>query len=214
MKKAILFDLDGTLLDSTEGVLESAAHAARQLGLPELSHDTMLKFVGPPIQDSFKIHYGLGEESAQKAAELFRSYYKEKSLLKAVPYPGLIETLALLQRMGCTLGVATYKREDYALTILDHFGIAPFCRSMHGADNFNKLSKADIVNLCLNELGAARKDSVLVGDTAHDAKGASLAGIDFIGVTFGFGFKTKEDVDAFANIGCAETIQQIVEYVK
>ena len=214
MKKAILFDLDGTLLDTTEGVLESAAHAARQLGLPKLSHDTMLKFVGPPIQDSFKIHYGLGEEPAQKAAELFRSYYKEKALLKAVPYPGLIETLALLQRMGCALGVATYKREDYALTILDHFGIAPFCRSMHGADNFNKLSKADIVSLCLNELGAARKDSVLVGDTAHDAKGASLAGIDFIGVTFGFGFKTKEDVDAFANIGCAETIQQIVEYVK
>lgn len=214
MKKAILFDLDGTLLDTTEGVLESAAHAARQLGLPVLSHGTMLKFVGPPIQDSFKIHYGLGEDSAQKAAELFRSYYKEKALLKAVPYHGLIETLALLQRMGCALGVATYKREDYALTILDHFGIAPFCRSMHGADNFNKLSKADIVSICLNELGAARKDSVLIGDTAHDAKGASLAGIDFIGVTFGFGFKTKEDVDAFANIGCAETIQQIVEYVK
>ena len=213
MKKAILFDLDGTLLDTTEGVLESAAHAARQLDLPALPHDTMLKFVGPPIQDSFKVHYGLDEESAQKAAELFRSYYKEKALLKATPYPGLIETLAQLQKTGYVLGVATYKREDYALTILEHFGIAPFCRSMHGADNFNHLSKADIVNLCLTELGAARADSVLVGDTAHDAKGAALAGIDFIGVTFGFGFKTKEDVDAFANIGCAETIQQIAEYV-
>lgn len=214
MKKVILFDLDGTLLDTTEGVLESAAHAARQLGFPALSRDTLLKFVGPPIQDSFKVHYGLDEELAQKAAALFRSYYKEKALLKAAPYPGLIETLAQLQQMGCVLGVATYKREDYALTILDHFGIAPFCRTMHGADNFNKLSKADIVSLCLNELGALRKDSVLVGDTAHDAKGAALAGIDFIGVTFGFGFKTKEDVDTFANIGCAGTIQQIVEYVK
>lgn len=214
MKKAIIFDLDGTLLDTTEGVLESAVHAARQLGLPDLPHGTMLKFVGPPIQDSFKSHYGLDAESAQTAAELFRSYYMEHALLKAKPYPELLETLSTLQEMGCTLGVATYKREDYALTILRHFGIAPFCRSMHGADNFNRLTKADIVRLCLHELGCARKDSVLVGDTAHDAKGAAFAGIDFIGVTFGFGFRTKVDVDAFANIGCAENLRQITDLVK
>lgn len=214
MKKAVLFDLDGTLLDTTDGVLESAAYAAHQLGLNELPRETMLKFVGPPIQDSFSVHYGLDKEAAQKAAEIFRTYYKECALLKAVPYPGLAETLSQLKERGCALGVATYKREDYALTILRHFGITPFCRSMHGADNFNKFSKSDIVNLCLNELGASRKDSVLVGDTAHDAKGAALAGIDFIGVTFGFGFKTKADVDAFPNIGCAECLPKILEYCK
>ena len=84
---------------------------------------------------------------------------------------------------------------------------------MHGADNFNRLTKADIVETCIRELGVGRKEVVLVGDTEHDAVGAANAGVDFIGVTFGFGFKTESDVGRYPNIGCAGSLEQIEELI-
>lgn len=213
MKKAVLFDLDGTLLDTTEGVLESAEHAARELGLPDLPRETMLKFVGPPIQMSFIDYYGVTCETAQEAANAFRAYYKEHALLKARPYPGMQEVLRALCALGVKIGVATYKREDYAITILEHFGIAPFCQAMHGADHFNRLTKADIVNLCIRELGARLEDTVMIGDTEHDAKGASLAGVDFIAVTFGFGFRSPLDVGNYPSMGCADSLPEVLDLI-
>ena len=211
--KAILFDLDGTLLDTTDGVLESAIYAARHLGYPELPHDIMLKFVGPPIQNSFIKYYNCDETKAQEAANIFRQYYKDKALLKADYYDGIIEVLKELKVSGKKIAVATYKREDYAITILRHFGITEYCDSMHGADNFNKLTKADIVNICIDELNEPKEEVVLIGDTEHDATGAAKAGVSFLGVTYGFGFKTEAEVNEFNNIGCANTPKEILNFI-
>ncbi len=213
MVQAVLFDLDGTLLNTTDGVLESAIYAARYLGYEELPHETMLSFVGPPIQNSFMKWYGCSEDKAQEAANIFRSYYKENALFKAELYPDILDVLDELKQRGIKIGVATYKRQDYAITILEHFGIAPFCQSMHGADHFNKLRKSDIVNLCINELGSNREDVLLIGDTEHDAIGAKQASVRFLGVTFGFGFKSKADVDFYPNVGCADSAKEILKYI-
>ena len=211
--KAILFDLDGTLLDTTDGVLESAIYAAMQLGYPELPHEIMLKFVGPPIQNSFIKYYNCDEIKAQQAANVFRRYYKDKALLKAKYYDGIIEVLKELKTRGRKIAVATYKREDYAIVLLRHFGIAEYCDSMHGADNFNKLTKADIVNICIDEMNEPKEEVVLIGDTEHDAIGANKAGVSFLGVTYGFGFKSDADVNEFNNIGCANTPKEILNYI-
>lgn len=211
--KVVLFDLDGTLLDTTEGVLESAIYAAKKLGYKELPYEQMLSFVGPPIQTSFINHYGCSAERAQEAANIFRTYYKENALFKAKLYPGMIEVLEKMKEKGVKMGVATYKREDYAVSILEHFGIAPFCISMHGADHFNKLTKADIVNLCINEMTSNREDVILVGDTEHDAIGAKNAMVDFLGVTYGFGFKSVADVSMYPNIGCAHNTYDILKFI-
>lgn len=211
MIKAALFDLDGTLLNTTDGVLESAIFAAKQLGYPSLPFDTMLKFVGPPIQNSFKTFYGVSEDRAQEAANIFRSYYKENALFKASLYPDIIEVLKNLKANSIKIAVATYKREDYAISILKHFGIAPYCQSMHGADNYNKLTKADIVNLCIDELGIDKSEVVLIGDTEHDALGAQRAGVQFLGVTYGFGFKSRNDIDKYPNIGYADSTKEILK---
>lgn len=213
MIEAVLFDLDGTLLNTTEGVLESAIYAAKQLGYPELPYESMLTFVGPPIQQSFMKWYGCSAEKAQEAANVFRSYYKENALFKAELYPGIIDLLKELKLRGIKIGVATYKREDYAISILEHFGIASFCQTMHGADNYNKLTKADIVNICIQELSSQKDGVVLVGDTEHDAKGAAEAGIPFFGVTFGFGFHGPQDVEEFPNIGYADNAKDIIKAI-
>jgi len=210
MKQSVLFDLDGTLLDTTEGVLESAAYAARQMGYADLPQETMLKFVGPPIQNSFHDFYGADAATAQKAAEIFRDYYKNVALLKAKLYPQMLDVLASLRKRDIRIGVATYKREDYAVTLLRHFGIADFCASMHGADNFNRLTKADIVALCIRELGAKKAETVLVGDTDHDAKGAVQAGVDFIAVTYGFGYHAAADIANYPCVGVANAPSDIL----
>lgn len=213
MINTVLFDLDGVLLDTGEGSIDSARYAARIMGFEELPYDTVKKFVGPPIVRSFMMFHGCSEEEATKAAQIFREYYKEKALFKAVLYPGILDTLAILQKNGYKIGVATYKREDYAIRLLEHFGIAPYCDVIHGADAANLLSKKDIVTLCICELKAKPSDVILVGDTFHDAEGAVASGIGFIGVTYGYGFKADKDVKTYPHIGIAENCFQIREII-
>ena len=213
MIKNVIFDLDGTLLDTREGVLESAKYAAKQMGYKELPYETMLTFVGPPIQNSFIKHYGCDAETAQKAANIFREYYKTEALLLAEPYEGIYDLCKTLQGHNVRMSVATYKREDYALTLLKHFGFDKYCDPMHGADNNNVLKKEDIVHMCQVEMGATKENSVLIGDTDNDAKGAVKANTPFIAVTYGFGFKKKEDVAGYPCIGVAGTPMEVAEII-
>lgn len=193
MIKAVLFDLDGTLLDTSEGIKHSVRHTISVMGYNQLPEETILKFVGPPIQYSLMTFCGVDSEEAQRGANVFRDFYKSNALFEAELYDGIIELLKSLRNKGIKIGVATYKREDYAIDLLKHFGIDKFCDVIHGADNENRLSKADIIELCIKEIGEDKKDIVLVGDTVHDAKGAETAHIDFIAALWGFGFKSKTD---------------------
>lgn len=211
MIKNVIFDLDGTLLDTREGILESVKYAAKVLGYEELPHETLLKFVGPPIQQSLMTFYGCDKETAQKGADIFRDYYKTEALLKAEPYDGIYELCEKLKSNGIKMSVATYKREDYALTLLRHFDFHKYCDPMHGADNNNVLKKEDIVRMCQEEMGANKNECVLIGDTNHDARGAEQAETPFIAVTYGFGYKSAEDVKGYPCIGVANTPLEIAE---
>lgn len=213
MIKNVIFDLDGTLLDTQEGVIKSAKYAAEKLGYEELPDETMLSFVGPPIQNSFMNQYGCDRETAQRAANIFREYYKNTALLLAKPYEGIYELCKVLKENGIRMSVATYKREDYALTLLRHFDFHQYCDPMHGADNDNVLKKEDIVRMCQEEMGATKEDSVLVGDTDNDAKGAVKAGTSFIAVTYGFGFRSAKDVAEYPHIGVANTPMEVAAII-
>lgn len=187
--KAVLFDLDGTLLNTSEGIACSVLHTLSVMQLPSISSDEVSTFIGPPIQESLKRHFRLSDEDVQKGADIFRAYYKDCALFKAALYPGIIDLLKQLKQKGFLIGVATYKREDYAMDILKHFGILEYCDVVHGADNDNKLRKSDIVYLCISEMSVDNSEVVLVGDTYHDLEGAEEADIHFIAVTYGFGFR-------------------------
>lgn len=211
---AVIFDLDGTLLDTTEGVLESAEFAARKMGYKSISHEEWLSFIGPPIQDSFITYYDCSFEEAQRAANIFRDYYKNTALFKAVPYEGIYDLCDKLAEMKIKMSVATYKREDYAVRLLKHFGFEKYCNPIHGADDKNILTKRDIIELCIKELAVDRQRCVLIGDTEYDAIGAEKTGIPFIGVTYGFGYKNCEDVISHHTIGVAEKPLDILEIIK
>lgn len=210
----VIFDLDGTLLDTTEGILESVKHTAKEMGFGALPYKTLLKFVGPPIQNSFMDYYGCDDVQAQNAANIFRNYYKNEALFKAKPYAGIFILCEELNRRGKKLAVATYKREDYALKLLNYFGFGNYCVSMHGADNNDILKKSDIVNMCMGETGGKPGNTVLVGDTVYDAFGAEKAGIPFIGVTYGFGFSSQQDLNQFPNSLAAGNTNEILQAIE
>jgi phosphoglycolate phosphatase len=214
MIKGVLFDLDGTLLDTSAGILSSVRYTLERLDIQQLPKKTLLKFVGPPIQCSLMQYVGLNEQQAQEGANIFRSYYKDYALYEASLYPGIHQLLTKLKDNGVKIGVATYKREDYAIDLLKHFGIADFCDVMHGADNENKLTKADIVSNCISELNESKSNVVLIGDTAHDAMGAYDAGVGFIAVTWGFGYHPQEEPSDYPYKAVANDVEQLGEIIR
>ena len=210
----VIFDVDGTVLDTSSGVLSAVQYTIDKLGYDKIDDKTLATFIGPPIQDSFARVYGLKGDILQTIATIFRDRYKDVDLLKAEPYPGIYDVIRTLSENNITSAIATYKREDYAVTLLKHFRFDEYIDIMHGGDHENKLKKKDIIEICIAESGITDKSRiVMVGDTDHDAIGAQQVGVDFIAVTFGFGFKNKEDVDKIKAVGCAEKAIEILDYI-
>ena len=209
MYRGIIFDLDGTLLDTSEGVLSSVRHTIKTMGYRELPEETLLTFIGPPVKRSLMEHYGLDDAEADRATAVFRKF--DRNLVEEKSAHPLLERL---KSRGFLIGVATLKREDYALTILEHFGIAERCDLICGSDFASKMQKVDVLHKCLDGLNLSPKEALLIGDTASDAGGAKAAGTDFMAVTFGFGPKTKKEwEERYSPVFTAERVSEIAEFL-
>ena len=211
--KLVIFDVDGTLLDTTEGVLSSVKYTIQKHNLSPLPEEDLRTFIGPPIQKSFEKFYGLNEEKVQVLAETFRNRYKNFDLLKAVPYGEIYTVLEYLKEHHIKIAVATYKRQDYAVSLLKYYHFDDYTSILYGTDNYNKLRKRDIIQKCIIDSEIRDYSTVLmVGDSENDAVGAAEIGVDFLGVTYGFGFKTKEDVTEYPYVGYAAAPINIIEH--
>lgn len=190
----ILFDLDGTVLDTSSGLLSAIDEMIFQCGFVNIAEEKKRYMIGPPIEQSLKVVYGLSDDGAAAAAAVFRKAYSEKYLLDANPYPGIIELLSSLKKVGWNVGIATYKRNDYAQLLMQETGVNDVCDFTLGSDGKNQ-TKSDIIQTCLKKLGCSLSEQcIMVGDTIHDYVGAVDANTSFIGVTYGFGFRTAEEI--------------------
>ncbi|MBE7706118.1 MAG: HAD family hydrolase [Cyanobacteria bacterium SIG30] len=212
MNKAVIFDVDGTLLDGTEGIINSVKYTINEMKLPKISQAELISFIGPPVQNSAKDKFSLSEEEAQKFANIFRKKYADGNVFLANVYDGIYELLHFLKRKNYKLGVATYKREDYAINLMKHFEFDKYFDFICGADNENKLTKFDILVNCKNSLCTRDEKTIMIGDSYHDAQAAKKLNVDFIGVTYGFGFKTEKDINQYPNILCASKVNEILKY--
>lgn len=213
MTKFVSFDLDGTLLDTSEGIIQSVKYTVGKMGLSLPEGMDMGFFIGPPIQLSLQKCFNLDSETSQKGANVFRSYYKSEALYMAKPYEGIFDMLDVLKKRQIKIGVATYKREDYALDILHFFHIADYCDVMCGADNNNVLKKSDIIRNSYEKAGFLSEETIYIGDTEHDAKGAKEAGVPFVAVTWGFGYNSKEFISGYPYKGIVNRPIDIVNLV-
>ena len=194
--KAVLFDLDGTLTDSGEGIINCAVFAMERLGIPVPPREELGVFVGPPLWDTFR-QFGVPSDRVDEAVEIFRSRYVPSGKFENTPYPGIRETLEALRAQGRKLYVATSKPEVTAREILEHFDLSRYFAEICGATvDKTRTSKEDVITYLLS-LDACRENSVMVGDTAFDVIGAAAHGIPTIGAAWGYG-KTEDMVSAGA----------------
>lgn len=207
MGKTILFDLDGTLTDSGEGIINCASLALRHFGLPVPDRETMRVFVGPPLTDTF-VKFGVPEDKADEAVEVYRSRYTTVGKFENFPYPGIREVLHTLKGQGHTLYVATSKPESMSIEILEKFDLAKYFDMICGASfDRSRSKKEDVIAYLLEKAGNA-SNTVMVGDTAFDVIGAAAHGIPTIGVSWGYG--TVEDMQKAGAIAIADTMDQLL----
>lgn len=186
MQKTILFDLDGTLTDSGEGIINCAILALEHFGLPVPSRETLRVFVGPPLHESF-IRFGVPADKAEEAVEVYRSRYIPIGKFENTPYPGIRELLEKLKAEGHKLYVATSKPEQMSIDILEHFDLAKYFDRICGASlDTSRTDKAAVIAY-LQELTGKSENTVMVGDTKFDVIGAKKHGIPTIGVSWGYG---------------------------
>lgn len=214
MHETIIFDIDGTLLDSSAGIKSSIKYALNHQKLNMLNDRELDEFVGfSPLFGAFKHFCRLDDISAQACCELYREYYKNgKAYKQSKVYEGVFALLTCLKNKGYNLGVATYKRQDYAKELMEYFGFGNYFESVCGADNENRLKKNDILANCMHKLNAKKETTVLIGDSIHDAQAAIDSGIDFIGVTYGFGFKNNLDIAIYNPLLIVNNVTEITEY--
>lgn len=213
--QAVLFDVDGTLLDTSGGILAALQRVIEEEGLPVPPIETMRTFIGPPVQDSFQRVFGCDDVEKARLAAAFRCHYQDEGyLFQACPYEGIFELFDRLRNDGTLIGIATYKREDYARRLLGHFGFDAYTPYLFGSDIAGKLTKADIIRNCLTAMGIEdRSQALMVGDTLHDAAGASQLSVPFLAVTFGFGFEPGDTVEGYGSVGVADTPLGILAHI-
>jgi phosphoglycolate phosphatase len=185
MSRLVLFDLDGTLVDSAPGIHASVRVAVVALGLPEPGPAQLRAMVGPPLQDGFALVFGLSGGDVVRAVDAYRAHYAAGAMLEAPVYPGIRELLAGLRAGGATLAVATSKPEPFAVRILAHAGLFGEFASVHGATFDGAVRHKDQVVAAALARHPQARDAVLVGDRAQDVLGAAAHGLPCIGAGWG-----------------------------
>ncbi len=196
MKKydAILFDMDGTLIDSRIGMTKAIQYALAKYDIDEKSLKNLEKFIGPELYKSLIKYYSFDEKKAWEAVLYFREYYSEKGIFAAEVYQGIHELLELLYEQGKKLLVATSKQTDYAERIIDYFHLNKYFYFVAGS-NFDRtrIDKAEVIEYALLQVSAYSPDKVvMVGDRKYDIVGAKNNSIDSVGVGYGYG--TREEI--------------------
>ena len=213
MYRYIFFDLDGTLTDSKEGVIKSARYAIEKLGSPQPDDATMLKFVGPPLVDSFKEHCGATRAQAEEAVELYRERYTPIGLFENAAAEGAAELLARLREKGYKTALASSKPEVMCVTVCDHFGFTPHLDVISGSPLHGDYTKADVIRAAMARLGLESAEGILiVGDRKYDVLGAAECGIPCVGLTL-FGYAEEGELEIAGAADTVATLEELETYI-
>lgn len=208
MKKTLLFDLDGTLTDSGEGIINCAILALEHFGLPIPDRETLRVFVGPPLHETF-IKFGVPADKADEAVSVYRSRYIPIGMYENTPYPGIRELLETLKAQGHTLYVATSKPEWMAVDILKKFRLDGYFDLICGATmDTSRTDKGQVIAYLLEQAGGTGQ-AIMVGDTKFDVIGAAAHNIPTVGVSWGYG--TVADMLSAGAAAIANTTQELLE---
>ncbi len=190
----ILFDLDGTLTDPKVGITTAVSKALAHFGIRE-EPDNLTAFIGPPLLDSFEELYGFTPEQAELAVIKYREYFSVYGWAENDPYPDIETFLQTLVDVGKKLVVATSKPEEYAVRIMEHFGLSKYFALVCGAPMNDPEAgrKPAVIKSAMQRAGCRPEDTVMVGDRRHDVEGAHQNGLPAVGVLYGYGDRAEHE---------------------
>lgn len=193
MKEHIFFDLDGTLTDSMPGITRAVQYALKRYGIEVEDLDVLKPFVGPPLQDSFKEHYHFSQKDADEAVYVYREYYNVKGWMENAVYDGIEDVLRELKEGGKKLFVATSKPDEMAKRVLGYFNLDRYFEFIGGAnEDSTRVNKDDVIRHVMDSCGLGNAETiVMVGDRRHDISGAHKAGLEAVGVLYGYGSRQE-----------------------
>lgn len=185
----IIFDLDGTLTDNTQGIGNSIKYALARMQIDDYSEEILTQFIGPPLQWGFKTLFGMNERNTELAVGYFREYFAVKGMYENVPYPGISEMLGELNNAGKQLFIATSKLEKYAIKIVEHFEFDRYILQVYGSDYSGKRgTKSAIIKDLLESRQLKPSSNVaMIGDTVFDVEGGKENQLSTVAVGYGFG---------------------------
>lgn len=212
--KKVLFDLDGTLINSQEGITKGVQYALREyLGIEEPDLESLRCFIGPPLALMFDQKYHVPAEKIEPTVAKYREYYDSIGMNQCELYPGVKEVLLRMHEKGYMIGLASSKPERNCVTILEHKGVAGYFDYIVGASiGPERREKVLVLEEAFRRMDVTdRSQIVLIGDTKYDAVGAVKAGIDCIGVTYGFG--TREELFDAGAVAVFDTLEEVEAYL-
>ena len=191
--KAVFFDLDGTLMDTSDGIFAGGRYAMETVGVPIPENSRWDLFIGPPLGDCFRLSFGVKDDVIiEELCKAYHEFYMREGRYRAKFYLGILDVVTELKKRGYVLGIASMKNEDLVQEMCQHFGVSQYFDQQLGIDLVGTMTKADLLTKGFKALGLKPSECVLVGDTDFDARGAEGAHCDCIKANWGFGY-TKKD---------------------
>ena len=210
MYKYVLFDFDGTVYDTVEGITKSVQYALAKHGI-EAELSELRCFAGPPLVDKFMEVYSVTEGQARQLVEDYRERYRPIGLLECQLFEGMRELLVKLREQGIKTAITTMKPQEMAEMLLEREGMINLFDVIYGSTLSQNLSKQKLVEMAIDTLGADRENTILVGDTKYDIHGAHQAGIVAVGVRYGYAAENELE-DAGADF-IVDTMQELEAFL-
>ena len=206
----ILFDLDGTIAESAQGIRESLEYMIKEIGVPMVDLSDYTKYIGPPLLDTIKNLCNVPEEKWDEAYNLYKDYYARKGRYTIKPYDGIEIVLKELKAKGVKLAVCTSKLEETAHVVMKELGLFEYFDAVCGSNReCTRKDKKDLIPYTIEILGGTLEESVMLGDTWFDAKGAFECGVDFIACSYGYG--DDDEMAKYNSVAWADSTLDIIE---
>ncbi len=211
--KYVLFDLDGTISQSADGIRYSLQKVVEHYGIEGVDLSDYTRYIGPPLLDTLKNLCKLPDELCDEGYALYRENYARKGKKMNKPYDGIETVLRNLRSKGCKLAVCTSKLEHVAVTVMNELKLADYFDAIAGSNqDSSRKDKRDLIPYALKKLGAREDDfnrAVMLGDTWYDAKGAFECSVDFIACAYGYG--DNREMEKYHPVAWANSTRDIEE---
>jgi phosphoglycolate phosphatase len=209
MKKLVIFGFEGTLADTSPGVLYCLNRTALTMGYAPVDRDALYGVMDEHLKYALKKLYNMKDDEIDYAVSYYSKLYSLKGKEMFMFYDGTVDMLKKLKENGCKLAVATKKHRMFAGDMLQLYKTADLFDAVCATDVHTHLEKSDLLLRACEQTGVSVEDSIFIGDSSADAEGASFIGMDFAAVLYGWGFKTKEDAEKYNTSICFKSASEI-----